>query len=249
MKRRINACVAVTLQLVLLFFAGCSNASPIDPHKKVSDQAKRLRSDIESLRSDYADAIASSERDKQSLIQREASLKEKMQQLDKLLANLVPVGPAPIPPSVPAPPPKPVLPPEPAPKPVDPEPAKPVNPEPENGRFAVAKQVYRIASVVDSPDRVTECQLLAAVFESVGARVAAGALNGSLLNPQWRQVSAALTAANKPIIAKHLSVWNSPATQLGEAIGQRYSDGKLDTNQDWSDLLQEISRGLKAVKS
>lgn len=147
-----------------------------------------------------------------------------------------PTPPAPIPPA-----------PGPAPGPTPPGPAPvPPNPEPEDGRFGLAKAVFRAAKVVDSPSRAAECQALAAVFSATAAKVAAGGLNGSLLDPQWKKISRELAAGNKSAI-QHAEAWKPASDQLGERISQLYSEGKLDSNADWHDLLTEIARGLTAA--
>lgn len=233
-----NHLVAIVVVLSAVAF-GCDSTGSLESQREaLASRTTRLRADAEKHRRNSTAELA-------RLKAEMALLEADIAKLNELFSPLNPT-PQPVTPVVPEPV-KPINP-EPV-KPVTPVvPPKPVNPEPEDGRFAVAKQVYRLASIVDSPDRVAECQALAAVFDSVAAQVAAGTLNGSLLNPQWHQISSALTAGNKPIIAKHLTAWNGPATQLGDAISKRYSDGKLDTNDDWSDLLKEIAVGLKAVK-
>lgn len=156
------------------------------------------------------------------------------------------ITPKPIPTPNPAPSP---VPPGPTPGPLPPVPSPlPTPTEPVDGRFAIAKAVFAIASKVDSPDRTAEAQALSLVFSSVASQVAAGTLDGTLLDPQWHKVSVALTAGNKPIMAKHLTAWKAAAEQLSEAIGNFYSDNKLKSNSDWAELLNEISSGLKAVK-
>ncbi len=160
--------------------------------------------------------------------------------LERLVVTLGGVLPNPVP--SPAPNPTPVVPQPPVPSPT------PATGEPEDGRFEIAKAVYRIAMAVDSPDKVTEAHEMAAVFDGVASQLAAGTLNGTLIDPQWHRVSLALTAGNKAIIAKHKAAWKDAAEQLSAAIAKRYEDGKLNENKDWADLLSEIARGLKAVK-
>lgn len=169
-----------------------------------------------------------------------AKLAELIGKLNGLIAPKPSPGPNPAPSPVPTPTPPGPLPPVPSPSPTPTEPV--------DGRFAIARAVWKIASAVESPDRAAEAQALSLVFASVASQVAAGTLDGSLVNPQWRKVSLALTAGNKPIMSKHLTAWKSAAEQLSEAISTFYGDEKLKSNSDWADCLNEISSGLNAVK-
>ena len=222
--------------LLLLTLCGCDLiGSPT-----IDQRAAQHQNDIEKLKKSASVIQA-------DVLKSKRDLTEKLAECDAILAKLATVIPTPTPNPAPSPVPAPT------PSPVRPDPLPPPGPaplptEPVDGRFGIAKAVWKIAKEVQSPDRVTEAQALAGVFESVAAQVAAGTLNGTLLDPQWHKISVALTSGNKPIMAKHLAAWKSPAEQLSEAIGQRYSDGKLNSNQDWSDLLSEIGGGLKAVK-
>ena len=226
--------------LVMLTLCGCDLIGT----PTIDQRAEKHSTDIEKLKKSAASIQA-------DVLKSKRELSEKLAECDVILAKLAAVVPLPTPSPIPNPAPSPV--PAPTPSPVRPDPLPPPVPaplptEPVDGRFGIAKAVWKIAKEVQSPDRVAESQALASVFESVAAQVAAGTLNGTLLDPQWHKISVALTAGNKPIMAKHLAAWKSSAEQLSEAIGQRYGDGKLNSNQDWSDLLNEIASGLKAVK-
>ena len=227
--------VSVVTSCLLLVLAGCTDT----PETRVERSEKEITR-----------ALANAKRLVDELAKSEAAIvaeRAKLTALIEKLNGLMRVSPVPSPTPVPAPSPGPApVPPGPQPPVPRPSPAPPT--EPDDGRFAIAKAVYRSAMAVNSPDRVAEAQALAAVFASVSAQIAAGTLNGTLLDPQWHKISVALTAGNKPVMAKHLSAWKSSAEELSEAIASRYSDDKLKNNQDWADLLSEISIGLKAVK-
>ena len=238
---------ATILVVLSLFVLGCSSNQPsIEERQNKSEtkintllgDAKRIRVDLVKSKDECQEMILRSQ-------EKIANADAMLTKLDALLGGKpLPVVPVPQPVN-PSPGPQPV----PTPEPLTPVPSpSPTPTEPEDGPFAVAKAVYRIAMAVESPDRVAESQALATVFESVGAQVAAGALDGTLLDPQWHRISVALTAGNKPVIAKHLAAWDNPATQLSKAIGKNYKENKLPDNKAWAELLREISRGLKAVR-
>ena len=239
---------ATILVVLSLFVLGCSNGSQssIEERQNKSEtkintllgDAKRIRVDLVKSKDECQEMILKSQ-------EKIANADAMLAKLDALLGGKPqPVVPTPLPVN-PSPGPQPV----PTPGPLTPVPSPLPQPtEPEDGSFAVANAGYRIAMAVESPDRVTESQALAAVFESVAAQIAAGALDGTLLDPQWHRISVALTAGNKPIIAKHLAAWDAPAVQLSKAISKNYKEGKLPDNKAWAELLREISRGLKSVR-
>lgn len=235
---------ATILMALSLFVLGCSNSNQpsIEERQGKSEtkintllgDAKRIRVELVKSKDECQEMILRSQ-------EKIANADVMLTKLDTLLGT----KPQPTPPVNPSPGPLPV----PTPGPLTPVPSPSPQPaEPEDGSFAVAKAVYRIAMVVESPDRVAESQALAAVFDSVAAQVAAGTLDGTLLDPQWHRISVALTAGNKPIIAKHLTAWDSAASQLSKSIAKNYKENKLPDNKAWSELLREIARGLKAVR-
>ena len=228
--------LAMTSWLVLLLvIAGGCDSSLESRGEQLTDKFRRLQLEADK----FAKDVEAESRKVQAEVERLGKLRD---------AVVKPVGPTPSP-VVPTPQPLVPTPKPDTPNPVVPTPTpKPFDPEPADGRFAIAKSVYRIGMTVDSKNRGAEAAAIAAVFESTAASVAAGSMNGTLLNPQWRQISAKLAQGNKPIISGNSKAWEGPADKLGDAIGQFYSDGKLDKNEDWSDLLNEIANGLKAVK-
>lgn len=244
--------------VILLCVAGCSSTNTADPHKAISDRVKRVRSDIENLKADYAEAIASSERDEQALTQKRAALKEKMAQLDKLLANLVLPGP-------PGPPPGPVLP-DPV-KPVVPEPIKPIvpvvpdPPKPSGPSFPPSKlnisaDVYRWSlEKVKSPDRAAQAKMLgdsAADFAELvnpGDPARKPAVSGLTRYDLASKIQDLLGQKNKNIPPEILAAWKDMETSLNERIGVLFSAGKLTNNSDWGLLFREIAAGLREVKT
>lgn len=131
------------------------------------------------------------------------------------------------------------------PDPVEPPKPAPDNLEPDDDRFLIAKASYRRALKVASPERQAECLALSKVFKGVAAQVAAGGLNGSLIEPQWHAVSSALAAGNRPIMAKNFIAWKPAAEELSAGISDRYSKDLLGNNQDWADLLNAIGDALE----
>lgn len=222
------------ITILAVFIVGC------DSWESLESKSERNQTEVERLLNNAKKTKSEVEKSKKQLTEQLTKCDEIIGKLDILLNHPNPKpnpNPSPI---SPTPTPSP-LPPIPNPAPLPPD-------EPEDGKFAIAKAVYNIAKVINSPDRVLESKALAAVFESVAAQVAAGALDGSLLDPQWHKISVALTAGNKPIMSKHLSAWKDAAEQLSDAIAERFENNKLKTNQNWSDLLNEIASGLKAVR-
>lgn len=211
--------------------------------------AETPESRVEKTEAEITRALSNAKKVATELAKAEKTIADEKAKLADLIAKLNGlIGPKPSPAPTPNPAPSPVpTPTPPGPLPPVPQPS-PTPTEPVDGRFAIARAVFKIASAVDSPDRAAEAQALSQVFASVASQVAAGTLDGTLLDPQWHKVSVALTNGNKPIMAKHLSAWKSAAEQLSEAIGNFYGEDRLKQNSDWADLLNEISSGLKAVK-
>lgn len=253
---------AKLIALTLLFAVGCSNGKPADQTKAIADRVKRVRSDIENLKSDYSEAISASERDEQVLMQKRAALKEKMAQLDKLLANLVLPGPPP------SPPPGPVLP-DPV-KPVVPEPVKPIVPvlpvvpdvpKPSGPSFPPSKlnlaaDVYRWSlEKVKSPDRAAQAKILgdsAADFAELvnpGDPARKPAVSGLTRYDLASKIQDLLGKKNKDIPPEILAAWKDMEGSLNERIGVLFSAGKLTNNSDWGLLFREIAAGLREVKS
>lgn len=229
---------------LLLFVVGCGqNGSVLENAAALEQRAEKSDNDLTKLLSGAKKIKADVENSKKSLKEQLVKCEEISAKVDALLGvkpNPQPVVPSPVPSPVPIPVPVPPVVPGPSPSP---GPSEPVD-----GRFAVAKSVYRIAMAVNSPAKKEEAHSLAEAFESVASKAAAGGLNGSVLNPQWRVISIELSKANKVIIEKNFAAWDGPAGQLGKAISRIYMEGKLDTNQDWSDLLNEIAKGLRGVQ-
>lgn len=221
--------------LVPFWMMGCTD-TPESRVEKTEAEITRALNNAKKVATELAKA-------EKTIADEKAKLADLIAKLNGLIAPAPPPNPSPNPNPAPSPVPTPVPgPPTPGPVP-SPTPSEPVD-----GRFAIARAVWKIGSAVASPDRAAEAQALSLVFASVASQVAAGTLDGTLLDPQWHKISVALTAGNKPIMAKHLAAWKSAAEQLSEAIATFYSDDKLKSNSDWSDLLNEISSGLKAVK-
>ena len=238
---------ATIFVIVSLLSLGCGQPNGMEADQAKSE--KQLRTLFNNAGTLRAELVKSKEAGLEVVSKTTAKIKEADEMLAKLDA-LLGYKPSPSKPDVepkpvnPSPGPQP-----PVPSPLTPVPSPvPVSVEPEDGPFAVAKAVYKIAMAVESPDRVIEAKALGEVFESVAAQVAGGALDGTLLDPQWHRISVALTAGNKPIIAKHLAAWDAPAVQLSKAIAKNYKENKLPDNKSWAELLREISRGLKAVR-
>lgn len=229
----------IFLLLMLPVCAGCGSSN--DPQAL----AERSETDLTKLMTNAKKIKASVEKTK-----REAS--EQVLLCDAVLAKvntLLGHAPQPVTPVVPSPPspaPTPVTPPgplPPVPSPLPPSPSVPVGPV--DGRFGVATAVWKIVSAVESPDRVQEASDLGDVFAGIAKDIRDKKLEGTLLDPQWHRISMALTARNKPVIAKHFEAWDGAATQLGKKIAFFYKEGKLQSNEDWADLLDEIALGLR----
>lgn len=237
---------ASLLVVCSFLLVGCGSQLSIEQRQaKNENSIKSLLSGAKDIRAD----LLKSKEECQEMILRS---QEKIGKADEMLAKIDQLlgggKPQPI---VPTPNPSPSPNPQPVPSPVNPTPAPIPLPTPQgpvDGRFGVANSVWKIANAVESPDRVSESHALADVFASVARDVRDKKLDGTLLDPQWHRISVALTAGNKPIISKHLSAWDVPAGQMSKKIAQLYKEGKLNSNQDWADLMDEVSQGLRAVK-
>lgn len=235
----------IFLLLMLSVCVGCGSSN--DPQAL----AERSETDLTKLMTNAKKIKASVEKTKREASEQVLLCDAVLAKVNTLLGHapqpVIPVIPViPIVPSPPSPVPTPVTPPgplPPVPSPLPPSPSVPVGPV--DGRFGVAIAVWKIASAVESPDRVQEASDLGDVFAGIAKDVRDKKLEGTLLDPQWHRISMALTARNKPVIAKHFEAWDSPATQLGKKIGLFYKEGKLQSNEDWADLLDEIALGLR----
>lgn len=235
----------------LLLCCGCNNSLEQRADKSERDisslkrSAKKIRDDAVSSKKELGEQLAKCD---EIIIKTEALL-------GKPPETVVPPKPTPVAPLVPTPEPKPlpvtpvvpVAPIKPLPEP-EPTPPEPKPDGPEDGRFEVARSVWKLAQAINSPDLKVECQALAGVFESIGSKVASGSLEGGLVKPQWMVISEALTKENASIIEKHAEAWEIPSDKMGKAIAKFYKDKKLKTNKDWNDLFKEIAVGLRAVK-
>lgn len=216
----------------------------------IEERATRNEKDIKSLLNGAKTIRADLVKSKEECLEKVTQCDLMLVKLDTLLnikpQPVTPPAPIPVTPSLPSPAPTPATPPgpqPPAPSPLPPLPVAPVGPV--DGRFGVATAVWKIVQAVESPDRDEEAKALAGVFSSVAMQVREKKLEGTLLDPQWHRISVALTAGNKPVIAKHLEAWDGPANQLSKKIAIFYKEGKLKSDLDWADLLDEIALGLK----
>lgn len=226
--------------LLLLFVCGCGQST--DP----ALLAERSETDLAKLLSNAKKIKLDVEKTKRTASEQVIKCDEVLAKVDALLGPrpVVPTPPNPNP--SPSPAPTPVTPPgpqPPAPSPLPPSPVVPVGPV--DGRFGVANAVWKIVQTIDSPDRNKEASDLADVFSGIAKDIRDKKLEGGLIEPQWHVISMALTERNKPVIAKHFDAWDGPATQLGKKIALFYKAGKLQSNDDWADLMDEIAKGLR----
>lgn len=179
----------------------------------------------------------------------QTALQGEQERLGKLRDS---VRPTPVPnpsPVVPTPNPTPDVKPIVPPTPPVPLPPKPVDSEPADGRFGLAKRVYRIAAAVNTSDLRSDCATLASHFRAVAAMIKRGDTDSVLLDKQAYNISVELGKLNKPFLAGH-PAWAAPAKQLSAAIEELLNRDKegIRTNDDWLEVFDEIARGLEAVR-
>lgn len=233
--------IFMILILLIPFTVGCGNGNTLE------QTAEKSEADIQRLMNGAKKIRKTAETAKKEAQATEAIADAVIAKVDALLgSNPGPKKPDPIEPKKPD-----SVNPEPAkPSPVEPKKPEPIKPtpdtlEPDDDRFLIAKATYRRALKVDSPARQAECLALSKVFKSVASQVAAGGLNGSLLEPQWHAISSALAAGNRPIMAANFNSWKPAAEELSAGITKRYNDDLLLNNQDWADLLNAIGEALE----
>lgn len=258
---------ASLLVVCAFLLVGCGSQLSIEQRQaKNENSIKSLLSGAKDIR---ADLLKSKEECEEMILRSQ----EKIGKADEMLAKIDQLlgggKPQPI---VPTPNPSPSPNPQPVPSPVNPTPAPIPSPTPAvpvDGRFGVAVAVWKIAQTVDSPERQSEADALSLVFSGIAADLKAlvelekkdkkdlssaekdrlkelqNKVGPGIVPPQWHKISSALTAGNKPVIARHPDAWEGPATQLGKKIAQFYKEGKLNSNEDWADLLEEIALGLR----
>lgn len=140
------------------------------------------------------------------------------------------VGPAPPSPGpIPGPNPRP---PSPAPAPVDPEATLPA------GEFGLAKDAYRAAMTIQSPNRAAEAQDLARSAGALASEIAAGAV----VDPQ------AIANRMAEAIAAKGAAWKDFSKSVGKKLQGFYLGGRLNEPADWATALREAQTGLAAVR-
>lgn len=226
--------------LLLLFVCGCGQST--DP----SALAERSETDLAKLLSNAKKIKLDVEKTKRTASEQVIKCDEVLAKVEAMLGH-APHPVVPTPPPNPSPSPAPSPGPSPGPQPPAPSPLPQPAPSagPVDGRFKVANAVWKIVQTIESPDRDKEAGELADVFSGIAKDVRDKKLEGGLIEPQWHVISMALTARNKPVIAKHFDAWDGPATQLGKKIALFYKEGKLQSNDDWADLMDEIALGLR----
>lgn len=240
----------LAIALVLCFVAGCgSGNSSIPDDRSISDKIKRIRSDIENLKSEYETAITDIAKNRESMSQKELELKKKMQQLDKLLASISVPGPIPVPgPVPPQPDPQP-----PKPEPVVPQPVGPVFP---NSKFNLSADIYKWAiEKVPSAKRLEEARLFADAATDMAEAIKPGdpsrksEVSGLTRYDLAVKIQDLLGKRNKEIPPEIITTWKALELALNARINTLYSAGKLVTNDDWALLFREIAAGLREVRS
>ncbi|MFM9964436.1 MAG: hypothetical protein ACKV2Q_24805 [Planctomycetaceae bacterium] len=228
----------LTLALLVIVLVGCAERQPADLEQDAERNFRRLKplareaAKIEKLI--VSEAAASAAKSAMNL--------QAIRALRIKLSLLEDPAPNPTPPPAPAPAPGP-----PAPVP-EPKPVPPLPTEPEDGRFALAKEVYRATRKVTSPDRATEAAALAKVFRETAAEIKAGKVKGGVVTPQHTVISELLKTRINPVIAPHLAAWDATSKEFAAGIVARATADywSLD-DQWWSDLFEEIARGLEAA--
>lgn len=232
------------IALLVIVLVGCGQRQPADIEADAERSFARLKPlarEAETIEKQIvADAVASAAKSATHL--------DAIQTLRAKLAQLEGHQPAPAPSPNPTPSPAPApAPGPPAPSPV-PSPVPPLPTEPVDGRFALAKEVYRATLKVSSPDRAIEAAALAKVFRDTAAEIKAGKVKGGVVTPQHTVISEVLKKRINPVIAPHLAAWDSNSKDLAAGIVARVTADywSLD-DQWWSDLFEEIARGLEAA--
>jgi hypothetical protein len=226
--------------LLAILFCGCGDSLE-SRGEALADKFRRLQVDAERF-----------SRDVETAAKKIASEQERLGKLRDSVKPAVPApNPAPLPLPNPSPTPdvKPIVPtpnPQPNPTPAPQPTPKPVDPEPADGRFAIAKRIYRIAAAVVTGDLKSDCLTLAGNFRHVSDLIKKGKTDSILLDKQAYNISVALAKLNKPFTDSH-PAWNAPADQLGEAIEKLLNDGSIKSNDDWLEVFDEIVRALEAV--
>lgn len=149
-------------------------------------------------------------------------------------------GSQPLPPPLPPlPGPQPPVPPSPTP----PAPVPPVDPTPPDGPFTVARDVYRAALQVASPNRKAEAMAMADVFRGARESQITGVNSIALA----QAVATYLNAAKAKALGATEALWDPVVSAIGAKVSAAVASGRLAKTADYDALFLEIETALRAA--
>jgi len=148
--------------------------------------------------------------------------------------------------TVPTPSPTPPAPTPPAPTPPSPAPPAPVPPAPSQTKYPIAAEVTQWASEVTTANKAAEAQAIATALDSIRERLGKD-FKGTGVE-LLKLLAAEISSLTNGTLAASAPAWRPFRDRLNAKVGVLWLSPGIQTTADWSDLLGQVSAGLRQVK-
>lgn len=143
-------------------------------------------------------------------------------------------------------PPAPAPPAPPSPNPAPPAPVPPTPPAPAATKYPIAAEVTQWASEVTTGNKAAEAQAIATALDSIRERLGKD-FKGTGVE-LLKLLAAEISRLTNGTLAASAPAWRPFRDRLNAKVGALWQSPGIQTTADWSDLLGQVSTGLRAVK-